>query len=243
MKKICVVAGFLFISSLTANAQYNELSAQLGSGLFSFHGNRVVQESFFNIVREAAPSNTVGSASYTNDPWSNRSGFSWGVAMQAQHVAKTNFISGLQLGYESMATRTSIIGGSDRGNFIPFQEGHSTFTYEYITAHPFVGQRFGNRLLSIDLTAGLDAAIGLYNWEKGRATTAANELYLTYRKHSIPGLDLRPRLNATIYYHSVGLGVSYAHGLTNYSAGLVGIPSSPTTSQIWRVNAIYRIIK
>ena len=243
MKKLCVVIGFLLVSSLMANAQYNELSAQLGSGLFSFHGSKVVQESFFNIVRDAVPPPPVGSYSYTNDPWSSRSGFSWGVTMQAQHVARKNFISGLQLSYESMATRTKIVSGSDQGNFIPFQKGNATFTYEYINVHPFLGQRFGNRNLSVDVTVGLDAAIGLYNWENGRATTAANELYLTYRKRSIPGLDLRPRLNATAYYHKVGLSFSYAHGLTNYSAGLVGVSSAETTSQIWRVNAVYRIVK
>ncbi|GAB4028720.1 hypothetical protein GCM10028773_63440 [Spirosoma koreense] len=89
--------------------------------------------------------------------------------MQAQRVAKTNWITGLQLAYESLATQTSIIGGSDLGRFISFQQGRSTFTYEYITLHPFLGHRFGNRQVSLDLTAGLDVSFNLRTWEKGRA--------------------------------------------------------------------------
>ena len=239
MIKIYAITSLLLVNSLVTKAQYSELSAQLGSGLFSFRGSQVVQESFFNIVREASPAN-VGSASYTNDRWSSRSSFSWGMSMQAQHVSKNNFIKGFQLAYESLATKTTIVGGSDFGRFIPFQEGQSVFTYDYINLHPFVGQRFGNRQLSLDITIGLDAAMGLYNWEKGKGTTTANELYLTYHKYSIPGLDVRPRVDAIGYYGRVGLSISYAHGLTSYSNSLVGVSVATITSQLWRIGVIYR---
>ncbi|UHG92984.1 hypothetical protein [Spirosoma oryzicola] len=242
MKTCYLISGLLLLNALVAKAQYNELSTQVGSSLFAFHGDRVVHQSFFTILRESTPA-TVGSPSYTNDPWSSRSSFSWTVNMQAQHVSKKNMIAGLQLAYESLATKTKIIGGSDLGQFIAFQQGSSRFTYEYINLHPFVGQRFGNRQTSLDLTAGLDAAISLANWEKGKGVTASNDVYLTYHKHAVPGLDLRARLTATAYYQNVGLSVSYAHGLTDYSAGSMGRVGSATTSQVWRISASYRLLE
>ena len=220
-------------------AQHNEVILQTESGLFALKGNLVTDHSVFNIGTDFQGRDI----SYTNNPFSPKSGFSYGFSVQAQHLTKGRFIYGIQVNYESLATRTQITEGYASGVAIPFVEGHSTIRHQYVNLHPLLGYRWGQQAWQLDLSIGLDFALGSSTTETGRAFTASRQEYTTHRALSVPPFDQRPRIDLTAYYHRFGISVGYARGTTNYIANLSFGSSYAIYDQVWRAGLVYRILQ
>ena len=218
-------------------AQHNELSLQTASGLFALQGNLVTNQSFFNIGTDFQGRDI----SYTNNPFSPKSGFSYSFSVQAQHLIKGRFIYGMQVSYESLATQTQITEGYASGVAIPFVDGHSTIRHQYVNLHPLLGYRWGRQAWQLDLSIGLDLAFGSSATEKGEAFTASHQAYITHNRLSVPPFDRRPRLDLTAYYRRFGLSVGYAKGTTNYIANLAFGSKYAIYEQVWRAGLVYRL--
>lgn len=72
-------------------AQKIELSVQAGSALFHYAGKSATKQS---TIIQGSPE----SLNYTNNPYGNNNGFSYGGGLQAQLISKGGFIAGLQGG-------------------------------------------------------------------------------------------------------------------------------------------------
>src|ERR1700712_1142604 len=79
-------------------AQKIELSVQANSGLFHYSGKSATKKSE---ILATSPS----SGNYTNNPYGNKNGFSYGGNLQAQFVSKGGFIVGAQAGYDVLKSK------------------------------------------------------------------------------------------------------------------------------------------
>jgi hypothetical protein len=212
----------------TAYAQPNEWSVQLGSGLFSFRGSGAVSQTGI----------AIGSPGLVN-PYGRNSGLSYGLTGQWQHVDQTGLILGIQAGYESLTSRTSILYISGDFTSNP-ANGIVRLRNTYVNLYPFVGKRVGTKRAGLDITAGIDLASGLASI--GSISLEGDNLlkdYVSAIDYSMPTVDIRPRVNLTGYYRTVGLSAGYSLGVLSYT------PSSRSDatqvySQYWRAGVTYR---
>ncbi len=206
---------FLF-STQVALAQQTQISFQAGSGLFSFGGESATRTSFINL------GGTPSISSYTNNPYGESSGFSYSFGVQLQKFAPGNFIYGLQLSYESLASRLSIDYASGD---IPWvvREGETILRSNFINLFPSIGQRV-NLIKGIDsdFLLGADLALGLSGKEKYNFTTTEGDESSGSNSRDIPNLDFRPRIEFVNYYKNVGLSIGYSYGVRNFQDGLDG---------------------
>lgn len=233
---LCTVA--LLAGSLATYGQRTEFSVQAGSGLFRFVGSGTGQQTSLDGSADAnAPSRAFL-------PYGQRPAFSIGGTAQLQRVTAGSWLYGLQAGYESLASTIAVQGG-----FLGFQpvlvQGKAVLRNQFINAHPFVGKRFGNAKRSVDVTAGIDAGIGLRSTQTGDATTSAvSRPALQIREvWAVPAVDYRPRINIIGYYRSYGVSVGYSHGLTNYAKNLPLSGQFEAYSRFWRAGVTYRFSK
>lgn len=210
----------LTILLLTANlciGQKSQFSFQLSSGLFSFGGKSATSTSSYHSsdVPTTVPSST-------DNPYGNRSSFSYGVGVQFQQVTVSHFIYGLQLSYESLSSSVTVdrIYGEIAGpGFSVIADAKTVLTNNFINLSPMFGRRikiFNN--IESDLLLGCDFGIGLSSKERLIVgNDSANPL-----EREIPKMDFRPRIECISYYKNFGLSVGYSYGQTNYRANLIG---------------------
>lgn len=214
--------------------QHTELSIHAGSGLFSYRGPNAVNETGIDYLY----------GSYVGNPYGRASGFSYSLAGQVQQVTHSNFIYGLQLGYDQVTSRvavTSVIG--DFGSTPLLTSQLAELHNQYLNLNPFIGKRFGTTRLCLDATVGLDVGIGLVSKTRTELMGPSWPWVVGGEsRRPMPGADLRPRANVTGYYRSFGLSIGYSRGLSDYT------PSPYTRSpsvyaQYWRASLVYRLGK
>ncbi len=212
-----------------------EYSVQLGSGLFSFGGKSSTNTSFLNISDQSNISN------YTNNPYGQKSGFSFSISSQIQKLTLTKKIFGLQIGYESLTSKVTLIYYPG-GDFIyspPINCGQTYLMNHFINLFPYFGQRFVIKSIDLDLTGGADFGFCTESEENGSALIN-NTKYTSNVSRDKPSLDFRLRAGLTAYYKKTGLSIGYSYGLTNYTPRIMGA-NLEEYSRLFRFGIIYKI--
>jgi hypothetical protein len=246
MKKYFFTLGIALLA-LQVSAQKTEISINANPGLFYFGGTFAASTS--QIVA------TNGDDGYVNNPFSTKPTFSYGIALQVQHILKSGFIMGFQGGYDILRSRTNANGGEPvvyygyidyaftTSTGIPYIEaasGSATMQNQTITLNPYVGWRFKAKTLNIDVLPGADIAFTTSSYEKGSTTTTYNTTFTTNFKNPNPPADIRIKLAVAGYYKRFGLNLSYAYGLTNYLNVSKNDPNG-AYSRLLRMGLSYRL--
>lgn len=153
MKRILYII-VLIAASSASYGQRTEFSAQAGSGLFSYRGPNSVSETGLN----------ANGYFFISNPYGRASGASYSLSGQIQSVTKRNLIYGIQVGYEQLTSRvaiTKLIGDFSNSP----ANGRGSLQNQYVNLSPFVGKRLGDDRFWLDVSVGLDAAIGLRSRE------------------------------------------------------------------------------
>jgi hypothetical protein len=255
MKKHLLALTTLLFAASSLFAQQFELSVQANSGLFHFSGKSATATSQ---VMQYGSNND----NYTNNPYGNRNGFSYGSTLQGQFVAKSGFIWGLGAGYEVLRSQVNI----DKYTpliYITFNDvntvytdpsfavkGHTNLQNQSINLNPYIGYRFLLHKVKLDILPGVDVGIILKTKDGGSVKDNDGKTYhVDYARSKAP-TDVRLRLGAAASYGKWALNASFAHGLTNYLSKVetdmnAGNGSSTTTfaahSELMRLGVSYRI--
>jgi hypothetical protein len=107
-------------------AQKIEISVQANSGLFHYSGNATVATSY--ITEGMSPGQN-----YTNNPYGNKNGVSYGAGIQAKYVTKGGFIAGLDAGYDILRSKVNISNVYPFPNYVLFKAADQ-FYYPITTA-------------------------------------------------------------------------------------------------------------
>jgi len=232
-------------------AQKIELSIQANSGLFHYSGNGAASTSFIN-------EGETDKQDYTNNPYGNKNGFSYGGDVQAQYISKSGFIAGLQAGYEVLRSKVDI-SDYDPITFILFTgintpaalqipvKGQTFLQDQDIDINPYVGYRLSLKKIKIDIMPGVDVGFNVDSYDKGSATGTDGTIYKVDYKMPKSPTDVRLRLGLAATCKRFGLTASFAHGLTNFAsnldvnAGGTTTPAPNVHSELIRFGISYRI--
>lgn len=235
MKKILSLAGLF--ASLALPAQKIEISLQPQTGLFSFRGSGAFKTGTYFMADVLQPSSAQRSIP------GYFAGFSYSLETAVQRVGKKKWIQGLAISYESLKSKYDIKG---LANFWgPFTEisGESRSTNKYVTLHPYFGKRMQSNKLSLDITLGIDFAIGLDAREEGEFSATTGETYRFDHYRSTPPTDVRPRMQFIGRYKKLGILLAYSLGISNYNYGATysGPIGAPAFSQYLRTGISYKL--
>ncbi len=200
---------------LLTQAQQTEYSVHLNSGVAAFRGASAEPTSFVNLS-DTSPGNT-----YTNNPYGSRWGWSYGAAVQGQHVGKRGLLLGAQLSYDNLRPATRLNGAYAFGTQNYAVEGRTNLENQFIGLYPYIGQRLRLGQVALDITVGAEIARQLSCWEKGRFTLNGQAQKIEVERSHEPW-DKRLRAGITLSRGSVSLTAGYSYGLTNYKTGWVG---------------------
>jgi len=211
-------------------------SIHANSGLFRFGGQSATKSSGL-VLGSGRPD-----INYTNNPYGKNVALSYGLAAQVQKVNPKNLIYGLQAGYEILQSKVYLQHAYTLVSSAPAPKasGETVFQHNFINAHPFLGKRFILNQITLDLSAGLDLGYCLQSHEKGKATDNSGQTFISDKDRAKPGLDTRPRLGITAYYHQVGLTAGYGHGLKNYTPQTEGA-NLENYARLIRFGLVYKI--
>jgi len=232
MKKLYLLLAVCGWATL-ANAQKLEIAAQLNTGISKFAGASAESSSFILV------SDVANSSSYTNNPYGRRFGLNYGGGIQLQLVTDQRLLLGAQVAVEQLRSRVNIngINGFRSNNQA---EGHTTLQNSFLNLQPYLGRRLYLHGVEVDLTLGTDIGFCLKSMENGNATDAYGNEVTTSLKRNKPDIDFRPRLGIVAYRNHLGLTLSYAHGLTNYTSGYDGA-NSEVYARVLRLGILYRL--
>lgn len=247
MKKYLLVSIILLVFNRLC-AQNMEIFVQANSGLFHYAGNGATSTSAM----------IAGNPNYTDNPYGNKNGFSYGIGVQAQHVSKSGFIVGLQAGYEILRSKVTI-NSYQSGGYNPVSQqglgglfyspanGNSFLQDQSIILSPYIGYHLKFKKITIDLLPGVDIGLNLSSYDKGEATltdytsTQALPVYRTNYKRPDAPTDVRMRFGGALNYKKVAFTASYAHGLTNYDKNMTG-RNYNVHSELIRFGIAYKIL-
>ncbi len=215
---------FLFFSK-TGNAQSWELNGNINSGLFFFGG-------------ESAEKNTIY-VGRLNTPYGKRGGLSWGVSADLKRVSKTDFLYGLNLGFEVLRSRIKVT--EDRLYDDVFSEINESayLNNSFVNTYPYFGKRFKLPNSELDLTAGFDIAYLLSSKEKIDFDVIGGRSDHPIDRKNI-NVDLRPRIQLAFNYNRMGIYTGYSHGLVNYTPKMDGA-NNQIYSRMFRFGLTYKI--
>ncbi|MGZ3756098.1 MAG: hypothetical protein ACXVAY_16750 [Mucilaginibacter sp.] len=249
MKKLLLTT-FLILSGIYVYAQKVELSVVANTGLFNYTGPSTATNSFITQSNDY----NGNSANYTNNPYGNRKAWSYEVALQAQYVARSGFIIGLQTGYDILRSKTEITGVypmyyyTGLGNFYFIQPvpvaatGQSYLQDKFINLNPYLGYRFNLKKIQLDIMPGADIGFNISSYDKGKATSSYDMVYWTNLKRPNAPTDVRLKMGIAAYYKRFGVNANYAYGLTNYEKNMIGDAVYDAKSRLIRFGISYRIL-
>lgn len=234
---------FLFcLFNGTAIAQKLELSANVNAGLFNYTGSAAANPN---------PYYALGSDTYTPiAAYSSKTTISYGANLQGQYVFKSGFMTGLQLGYDLLRSKTDLNGSYpiiDPGFYINnsiqasgffVSTGNAVTTNQFINLSPYIGYRVINKQnASLDLIGGADIGFGI----KSKQDIIATEPYTFHAKGTTtnPPTDYRLKAGFVIHVDKLNFNFSYAHGVSNY----IKYDNAPSKvySQLIRLGVGYQI--
>jgi hypothetical protein len=212
MKKLLLTAlSFFFAGQLFA--QQPEFSFGGYTTLMHFSGPSATATSILN----------RGPVDYTNNPYGNKNGNSFGVFIQAQFLIKKHFIAGLQTGTDVLKSKVEITETTGSSTPYPaYAHGTTAIKNQYINANPFIGYRFDLSKIQFDLSAGLETAFITRSYEEGIIYSDNGSVYKTNNNIKNLKADNRIKFGLAAYYKLIGLNVSYAHGFSDYTENMIG---------------------
>lgn len=216
--------------SLSSKAQQLEVRTSLNSGFYAYRGNGAESVSRIN------------GTTYTNNPYGSKGGLSYGLSFNIRKVAKSHFIFGADLGYEMLRSKVKLDYFDVIGDIASDFRGKTYLNTSFINLFPYLGGRFKINQQSFDLVGGLDMGYVLSSREKGDAKSIDNSQFHieTSVDRKYIKTDFRPRIQLSTDFDKIGLYVGYSHGLSNYTANLIG-RDAETYSRMWRVGLSYRL--
>jgi hypothetical protein len=173
----------------------------------------------------------------TGNPYGSNLAVGYGAGIQTQYVAKSGFITGLQVAYENLRSDEHIVSNDAQGPTI----GQFYFRSTYLNLNPYLGYRISSQNIKIDLMPGIDIALDGNAHLYGSAVSGGHTYTYAQPYGSLKN-DVRARLGITAWYKRIGVAASYSHGLTNFSANSAFTEGSTTYSQVIRLGLIYRIL-
>ena len=239
---------FIFILStfftFKVIGQHNEFSIHLTSGLFSFGGSNATSSTRLFYYDNGNSS--------TDNPYGRKSGFSYGLGFQWQRLIKSNYLFGVEIGYESLSSKVKIDQLWGRYNY-EVSDGKTILTHQFLNLHPYFGKRIKLlKELKTDLTLGLDIGLCL-NYKEHATVNCTNGVKFEMTKYEIhqfiydkkPIYDLRARFEFINYYKRIGLTIGYSFGLTNYTPGSFWAVNKEWTYKVYsrmiRIGLTYKI--
>jgi len=235
MKKLILT--FTAIITLTiAHGQKTEYRISLNSGLFSYVGQSADEITFINFSDQTQ-------SGYTNNPYGSKNGLCYGVSGNIQRVTKRNFILGLDLGYEVLRSKISILGiaGSSETSTYGYPATGQTFlNNNFMNINPFFGYRIVAKPIILDITGGIDYAYCFKSNEDGNAIDSNGKKYETSRDIETIKSEVRPRIQISTNYKKYGLYVGYSYGFTSYMSDYIGIPNE-SYARLLRFGLTYQI--
>jgi hypothetical protein len=225
-------------------AQKFELSVQANSGLFHYSGVSSASVSFIS-------AGATDKENYTNNPYGNKNGFSYGADIQDQYVSKCGFIAGLQAGYEVLRSKVDINGYIPSGFYLFFTsngdyqipvKGQTSLQDQDININPYVGYRLKIKNIKIDMMPGIDFGFNVGSYDKGKATDSTGNVYRTDSKKSNAPTDVRLKFGIAATYKRFAITASYAHGLRNLENNIIGDGSYEVHSELIRFGIAYKIL-
>lgn len=254
MKKRLLTLAALTFAILPSFAQKFELSVQANSGLFHFSGNSAVSTS-----QVLQGSTTGDQMNHTNNPYGNHNGFSYGGNIQGQIVARSGFILGLHAGYELLRSQVNINQYTPIVYYLNYDiistdpsfavKGHTHLQNQAINLNPYIGYRLQLKRVKLDILPGMDIGFILKTKDKGSVKDAGGKDYtVDYARPKAP-TDIRLRLGVAAHLYKFGLNASYAHGISNYLSGTVGITNQGQStsesfsahSELFRLGLSYQL--
>ncbi|CAN5517205.1 hypothetical protein BH09BAC6_BH09BAC6_30310 [soil metagenome] len=233
------------VISAQLRAQKVEVYADANAGLFHYAGKSTTSTSFFN----SAPNNT-----YTNNPYGNKNGFSYGGAVRAQYVGKSGFIAGLQTGYEILRSKVDITRvyplminlyygpAVNYAAAVPYaSKGEVFLQNSNINMNPYIGYRIKTKTVKIDLLPGIDLGFNIKSYDKGKATVDDGTVYKVDQKRTNAPTDIRLRFGIAASFRRTGITASVAHGLTNYESRVIGDAAYEAHSELLRFGITYKL--
>jgi len=241
--KILTLTLSVFFILTSVYAQKIEFSVQANSGMFSYAGRSAVSNALIHQSPQQVPN-------FTDNPYGDKSGFGYGGSFQAQAVCKSGFIAGLQAGYELLKSKVNINQVLPQYNiefdYLPNEnftsppplaaKGETYLKNEFINVSPYIGYRINLEKLRLDLMPGVEWGFGLNTHEQGAATTTdGNNINVqTDLKRDKAPVDMRLKFGAAVIYNRFAINASYAHGVTNYQANLIGVTDFEVHSNVLR---------
>ena len=237
------------LSSTLLFAQKIEVSIQTNSGLFHYSGPSATSTS--SIIKNASTAQN-----FTDDPYGDKNGFSYGGNIQIQYVNKKGFIIGLQTGYEILRSKVDInVYYPNTSSMYPIIPGPLTpvpvkipvtgQTYlqnNDININPYIGYRLQLKKIKIDVMPGLDFGFNTNSYYKGSATDNSGNVYQTNMTFPHAHTDLGLRFGVAANYKKFGITANYAHGLTNLAKDVYGTSNSIVHSELLGFGITYRIL-
>lgn len=234
MKKLLLVIAALLTLTI-AQAQKTEYRISFNSGLFSFAGNEANETTFLFF-------NDQTNLGYTDNSYGSKMGLSYGLSANIQRVTKGNFILGLDLGYETLRSKRSIIGFVASNGTETYElsaDGQTFLNSQFANVYPFLGYRIMESPIILDLTGGIDIAHCLSAKEDGEATDSNGKKYETSSEVETIKNEIRPRIQLSVGFKKVGVYVGYSYGLKNYLEGY--IPAFESKARLLRFGLTYKI--
>jgi len=230
MKYFFTLFLFVLLTPLFSKAQQLEIRASLNSGFYSYRGNGAESVSRIN------------GTTYTNNPYGSNGGLSYGLSLNARKVTKSNFIFGVDLGYEMLRSKVKLEYFDVIGDIASDFEGKTYLNTSFINLFPYLGGRFNINERAFDLVGGLDIGYVLSSREKGDAKSIDNAQFHieTSRDRKNINADFRPRIQLSTDFDKIGLYIGYSHGIRNYKADLIGMDVE-AYSRMWRVGLTYHL--
>ena len=202
---ITLVAGSAF-------GQQIEFSGRVSATAANFRGESAVSTSYVQGV--------TGGKSYTQNPYGKNTGIGFGAAVRAQRVAKTGFLTALDLGYDFAHTTTDITGFTTNSSVTSNSYASSSTTHlytQYATGFVGAGWRAKGEKFTLDGLVGPELAYVIQARDYGSGTANNGVGYSTDTNRTpAHSADFRLRADATVWAGRIGLAASYSYGFTNY---------------------------
>ncbi|MGI4873348.1 MAG: hypothetical protein ACRYFX_19490 [Janthinobacterium lividum] len=230
---IALVAGSAF-------GQQIEFSGRASATAANFRGESAVTSSYVQ-----GGSAATGAKSYTQNPYGKDTGIGFGAGIRAQRVAKTGFLTALDLGYDFLHTKTDILYVNTNSTVVnnTYSASGTTHLYtQYATGFIGAGWRAKGQTLSLDGLVGPELAYVLRALDYGSGTQTNGVTYsVDTNRTPANSADFRLRADATVWATHLGLAVSYSYGLTNYYPANNITTNPQAYSNALRLGLAYRL--
>ena len=182
MQKIFYSFFILFIVNTSIYAQHTEYNFAIGSGFYHYEENIAI-EPYYSMLNTTFDPATISRLrlthpTYANNPFGNRSGFSYQISFNKKRITKHNFLWNFNLEYESVQCKKNVDWIYDPSlTFLP-ASGECTLRNNFIAGSYFFGRRTFIKKYYWDIMGGVGFGYNFFNaHEKANAiVSSTNEL-------------------------------------------------------------------